>query len=104
MSLKVNSNTVGANVTIIVKNNMSVVTNAWVSDTTYTDYPYRASITIPNCTVNHIPEVVFSLTDAISGKLAPVIESYNGGIYLYASEIPSGTITIPTIKLIKEVF
>ena len=93
----------GANAAIIVKSNVSVATSAWASDTTYTDYPYRASIPITGCTANHIPEVVFSLTDAISGTFSPVAETYAGGVYIYASEKPSAAITIPTIKLTKVV-
>ena len=91
------------NAAIIVQSNVSVATSAWVSDTTYTDYPYRASIPITGCTVNHIPEVVFSLADAISGTFSPVAETYAGGVYIYASEKPSAVITIPTIKLTKVV-
>ena len=89
------------NAAIIVKSNVAVATSAWASDTTYTDYPYRASIAIDGCTINHIPEVVFSLADAISGTFSPVAETYAGGVYIYASE--SADITIPTIKLTKVV-
>lgn len=89
------------NAAIIVQSNVSVATSAWVSDTTYTDYPYRASIPIAGCTANHIPEVVFSLTDALLGTFSPVAETYAGGVYIYASE--SADITIPTIKLTKVV-
>ena len=91
------------NAAIIVKSNVSVATSAWASDTTYTDYPYRASIPITGCTANHIPEAVFSLADAISGTFSPVAETYAGGVYIYASEKPSAAITIPTIKLTKVV-
>lgn len=89
------------NAAIIVQSSVVVATSAWVSDATYTDYPYRASIPITGCTVNHIPEVVFSLADALSGKFAPVAQTYAGGVYIYASE--SADITIPTIKLTKVV-
>ena len=44
-----------------------------------------------------IPEVIFSMADAISGNFAPVAESYNGGVYLYAADKPEGNIVIPTI-------
>lgn len=91
------------NAAIIVQGSVSVATSAWVSDTTYTDYPYRASIPITGCTANHIPEVVFSLADALSGKFAPVAQTYAGGVYIYAREQPSADITIPTIKLTKVV-
>lgn len=92
-------NEIGAgNTNRIVVQNTSVATSAWVSNSTYSDYPYRAAIAITNVTANHFPEVVFSCSDAISGNYAPVVESYAGGVYIWAKEIPSAAITIPTIE------
>ena len=88
---------------LIVQNNVSVSTSAWASDTTYMEYPYKATIPITGCTANHIPEVTFNLADATSGNFAPVTDSYDGGIYIYAKEQPTATLTIPTIKLTKVV-
>ena len=91
------------NAAIIVQSSVPVATSAWASDTTYTDYPYRASIVIDGCTANHIPEITFALADATSGNFAPIAETYDGGVYIYASEQPLEEITIPTIKLTKVV-
>lgn len=91
------------NAAIIVKNNTPVPTSAWTSDSTYTEYPYKGTIPITGCTSNHIPEVAFSLDDAISGIFAPVADSYTGGVYIYAKEKPTSAMTIPTIKLTKVV-
>ena len=91
------------NAAIIVQSSVPVATSAWVSDTTYTDYPYRASIVIDGCTANHIPEVTFALSDATSGNFAPITETYDGGVYIYAIQQPSEAMTIPTIKLTKVV-
>ena len=91
------------NAAIIVQSSVPVATSAWASDTTYTDYPYRASIVIDGCTANHIPEVTFALADATSGNFAPITETYDGGVYIYAIEQPSEAMTIPTIKLTKVV-
>ena len=91
------------NAAIIVQSSVPVATSAWASDTTYTDYPYRASIVIDGCTANHIPEVTFALSDATSGNFAPITETYDGGVYIYAAEVPSEAMTIPTIKLTKVV-
>lgn len=91
------------NAAIIVQSSVPVATSAWVSDTTYTDYPYRASIAIDGCTANHIPEITFALADATSGNFAPIAETYDGGVYIYATEVPSEAMTIPTIKLTKVV-
>ena len=91
------------NSSAIVKNNIAVATSAWASDATYESYPYRASVAITGCTANHVPDVAFSLEDVSEGNLAPLAETYAGGIYIYAKEKPSAQITVPTILLIKVV-
>ena len=77
--------------------NTSVAANAFVADATYTDYPYRAAVTLTGVISGMVPEVIFGLDDAVSGVFAPVAESYNGGIYLYANGVPTGATVIPTI-------
>lgn len=77
--------------------NKTVATSAWVSDTTYTDFPYRAAVACEGVTVKHYAEVSFSPVDALEGSFAPVAESYAGGVYIYASESPEAALTIPTI-------
>lgn len=77
--------------------NVSVSKGAFVSNTTYQDFPYRASIALSGAIKSMIPEVVLSVDDALSGNYAPVAESYNGGVYLYAGSPPDADITIPTI-------
>ena len=79
--------------------NVSVSTLDFVSDTTYQDFPYRASIALSGAIESMIPEVVLSVDDALSGNYSPVAESYNGGVYLYAGSPPDADITIPTIIL-----
>ena len=77
--------------------NKTVATSAWVSDTTYTDFPYRAAVACEGVTAKYYAEVVFSPTDALDGIFCPLVESYDGGVYLYANEMPSAAVTIPTI-------
>ena len=99
--IKFNDNNTYRNVMAMAPNltftNTTVPSSAFSSDATYTDYPYRASVALSQVTSVLIPEVIFSVTDAVSGVFAPVGESYDGGIYLYANEIPEDTIIIPTI-------
>lgn len=78
-------------------NSVSVAVSKFVSNTTYEDYPFRASVALEGVQSTMIPEVIFSMADAISGNFAPVAESYNGGVYLYAADKPEGEIVIPTI-------
>lgn len=80
-------------------NNVSVSKGSFVSDTTFQDFPYRAGVALSGVIESMIPEVVLSVDDAGSGNFAPVAESYNGGVYLYAGSPPDAGITIPTIIL-----
>ena len=77
--------------------NTTVDNAAFVSNATYTDFPYRASVSLSGVLSTMVPHVVFGAVDAISGIFAPVAACYDGGIYLYSSEIPAADITIPTI-------
>ena len=75
----------------------TVAAAAFAPDTTYADFPFRASVSLAEVTGTMVPEVIFGATDAASGIFAPVAESISGGVYLYAAEVPSADITIPTI-------
>ncbi len=78
-------------------NNTSVNVSAFVADTTYDDYPFRAAVPLEGVVASMIPEVIFGLSDATSGYFAPVAETYNGGVYLYASDVPEANVTVPVI-------
>ena len=77
--------------------NIAVAKTAFVADSTYQDYPYRASVALTGVLSSMIPDVVLALADATSGNFAPVAACYDGGIYLYAASVPDTAITIPTI-------
>ena len=77
--------------------NKTVSVSDWASDTTYEDFPYRAAVVCESVTANHYASVVLSPMDALKGIFCPVVESYDGGVYLYANEMPSAVLTIPTI-------
>lgn len=86
-----------SDVKVLSFTNKTVATSAWVSDTSYTDFSYRAAVACNDVTVNHYVEVTFAPSDSMSGIFAPVAESYDGGIYIYANAIPDAAVTIPTI-------
>lgn len=88
---------IGAQERFLCGRNKTIATSAWASDTTYTEYPYRASFALPSITALSFVEIVFSPVDATSGNFAPVCNTYNGGVYIYAKTVPDATITIPTI-------
>lgn len=77
--------------------NVTVPTSAFAVDSTYADYGYKATVPLTGVTSSMIPEVVFGINDASSGIYASACESYNGGVYLYASEVPSASVTIPVV-------
>lgn len=89
--------TIGAQERFLCGRNKTIATSAWASDTTYTEYPYRASFALPSITALSFVEIVFSPADATSGNFAPVCDTYNGGVYIYAKAVPDAAITIPTI-------
>lgn len=88
---------IGAQGRFLCGRNQTIATSAWASDTTYADYPYRASVALPTITAVSFVEIVFSPADATSGNFAPVCQTYAGGVYIYAKAVPDAAITIPTI-------
>lgn len=92
----------------ILPTNIKVVTNvscplsAWVSDTTtYTDYQFKANLTVADATVDYIPLVNFAPSEQESGNYIGAT-SGNGIVTIWCKSKPSGTITIPNIILTKE--
>ena len=77
--------------------NVVVNTSTWVADTTYTDYPYRASVALSGVDSTMFPEVVIDETDKGKYEFASSSDSYDGGIHLYASSIPENAITLRTV-------
>lgn len=75
----------------------SVAASDFAADTTDENFPFRAAVALEGVTAGMIPEVIFALTDAVSGNFAPVADCYDGGVYIYAAEQPTTGITIPTI-------
>jgi len=79
------------------------VTNAspsFASDNTYQDYGYKGTITVTGATASMRPEVIFGLTEAMSGNYAPICESGAGVVYIYAKV--NTPITIPLVIVHKE--
>ena len=83
--------------------NVSVAASAWASDSTYAAYPYAASVACSGVTANHVPEVVFGVTEAASGNFAPVAQSGSGTVKIYAATKPTAAITLQSITCVKAV-
>lgn len=81
----------------------TVATSAWAANTTYSaqGYGFRASVPLSGVTADHIPDVTFAMADAVSGNLAPLADTYAGGVYIYAKEQPSATVNIASVVCTK---
>ena len=86
--------------TISILQNQTISESAWTDDTTYEDFPFRASISASGCTAQTGGQVIFSVSDATAGIFAPVGQTASNVIYIYANE--KVNVTIPTILLFKE--
>lgn len=86
----------------IAWNNIEVETSDWVSDTSKTNYFYKAYVELGDFVdTDTVPTVAFNTTDAISGNFAPIAVAVAGGVFIWAKTIPSGTITIESIVTVK---
>ena len=54
----------------------------------------RAAVTVSGVTTNHSPDVRWSNTDMYSGVWSSYADTYNGGLYLYATEDTATTIPV----------
>lgn len=86
----------------LIFNSVQVPTSAFISSDD-TDYPYKADINLSEVTANHYVVVDFADTEKYSGIYADYCDSYDGGVTIYSKSIPSGDITIPTIRATKVV-
>lgn len=76
------------------------VSPTFAADSTYADYAYKGTIAVPGATSAMRPEVVFGLTEALSGNYAPICESGTDSVYIYAKV--NTAITIPSVVVYKE--
>lgn len=76
---------------------VTVGTSVWSKDATYTNYPYRANVALSGVDATMFPDVVIDETDKGKYEFAGSCDSYDGGVYLYASSIPEDTITLRTV-------
>lgn len=86
---------------IKVVTNVSCPLSAWVSDTTtYTDYQFKADLTVADATADYIPLVNFAPSEQESGNYIGAT-SGNGIVTIWCKSKPSGAITITNIILTK---
>lgn len=88
---------------VSIATNVTCRSNQWVEDTsyTYTEYPYKAVLSVQGVTSDMIPFVNFDANEQESGEFIGS-ESGSGTITIWAKNQPSDLI-IPNIVLIKAV-
>lgn len=89
---------------VIKEENISSAGRLWVKlaeDDEYykAGYRYFVQMSVDDAAEDLTPTVVFNITDAVSGNYAPVAESGDGWVKIYAKEIPVETLVIPCIIL-----
>lgn len=87
----------GAEPRKMIFHNISVYAASFADDSGIENYPYVSHVQLDGVTEDMIPEVYFSKEDASAGIFATFAETYHGGVYIYASEIPTATTVVPTI-------
>lgn len=79
--------------------NISIASENWIADTTYSDFGYKADIAIDGVTANDVADVIFSQEQAASGNYANINQTGTNIVTIYSSV--NSAITIPTIVVIK---
>lgn len=83
----------------IVMQNVSVPVSAWVADSTYTTYKYKADISTGSYVAgNYVPIVCFEKAEQESGNFAGSDSSGNK-VTIYAISVPSNAINVQVLLI-----
>lgn len=85
----------------IVLTDTVVAANLWTETSGEVDFPWQAIIPDERITAKMKLEVILGMEDASGGNFAPVAETIDGGIKIFAVSPPESAITIPTILIWK---
>lgn len=85
--------------------NVAVPSSAFQEYTEYADsgITHRASVPLPGVTGEMYPDITFTVGDALGGTMVCVAESYDGGVYVFASGMPEADVRIALITVRKDV-
>lgn len=87
------------NVSVTAPKFKNVQASTWVSDSTYSEFPYKCVLTCSGVTANDYAEVVFDVEQASSGTYAPVCETGTNTVTIWSAI--DTAITIPAIIITK---
>lgn len=83
----------------MVISNKTVPVSAFVADSSYTGFPYRADISCTGVTSSMAALVTFSPADAVGGNFAPFCATGSGKVSIYAAAVPNASTVIPCITV-----
>lgn len=84
----------------VKKTNLTVQLSAWTASS-YSDWPFKASIKINGCTADYVCDVIFNAEQISMGIFAQFAETSADRVTIFAEEKPDAAITIPVIELRK---
>ena len=74
----------------------------WIASNRMIDYPYQFDIKLDQIHETGMAFVTFNDIDAKSGDYAPICETFEGVIRIYAKMIPFKKLIIPSIQYIEK--
>lgn len=89
---------------IVLFAGFTVAVEDFVSNLTYSMYPYRASVAVTGISNTDNPKVYFSASDintANENQTNYMIVAYTNGIHIYASALPDSALTVENIEVIR---
>jgi hypothetical protein len=90
------------NLRLITFSNVTVATSAWASNSTYSNYPYRATVTCSGMLETDIAFVQFAPAQQESGKYIGA-DTGSGYLYIWATTIPTSSIILPNVVVLRVV-
>lgn len=79
------------NCEMLLFDGLSLTTSSWVADQTYSDYPYKATITLTGVTSATYGEVIFD--DVLEEVCSPKALTGMNTLTVYAKEATAGTLS-----------
>lgn len=76
---------------------VTITASSFVADTTYADYPYKATYANSKITSNTCCDVIFTVDSLALVSFAPVNNSIDGGLEIYADSVPASDVSIARI-------
>ena len=75
----------------------NVATSGWSADSTYSNYPYKATLSCPGVTADHFVQVCFNPQHVVSYVPAPVCLAGQDQVTVWMMINPGASITVPTV-------